>query len=195
MPVSVACLSSLVLGVFILNLLLKLLANPASLITSPTSEKAMEVVDKSSTRSIAIFSIVLVVIQFSLPNSPDTPLSHWQSLAISILTLSAGFLTVSFILELWGSVINYFFNLQITALRYAGLLLFSGLYFLLEAKNISGTSPSILGIFVLLAWVLWIIHELDYILKAEREEWRNSKYKSRRECLIDIFKTVLPSMG
>lgn len=179
----VLLLLSFSLGIFIISQTLKLYINPASLINSPSSENAMENVDKSSTRSIAIFSIVLVIIQFTLPNTADLELGFWGVLTVSVLTLSASFLMISFVLEIWGSRKNYLFNLQQSALRYAGLLLFVGLYFLLTAEGISGLNTAVFAFFLLGSWTLWILHEIDYIFNIERKEWIKNNYDSKYRCL------------
>lgn len=179
----VLLLLSFSLGIFIISQALKLYINPASLINSPSSENAMENVDKSSTRSIAIFSIVLVIIQFTLPNTANLELRFWGVLTVSVLTLSASFLMISFVLEIWGSRKNYLFNLQQSALRYAGLLLFVGLYFLLTSEGISGLNTAVFAFFLLGSWTLWILHEIDYIFNIERKEWMKNNYDSKYRCL------------
>lgn len=175
-------------SLFFLSQILKLYMNPASIINSPDSDGAIEDVDKFSTRSIAIFSIVLVVINFTLSSSPDQELGYWGILTVNVLTLSASFLILSFVLEMWGAVKNYLFNLQITALRYAGLLLFMGLYFLLRTEDMNSSYSFIFSVFVIIAWIMWIIHELDYIFNLEKKEWENSSFDSRSECIKKAMK-------
>jgi hypothetical protein len=177
----------ILLLIFIADFILKIIVNPASLLNEPTSDSTIEIVDKTSTRSIAIFSIVLVVIQFSLPSTAGVSLSYWESLSVGVLTLSAGFLTISFIMELWGSVLIFAFNLQITSLRYAGLLLFLGMCFLLQSYSIPETTTTIFALFVVLSWILWIMNEIDY-LSTQKDEWDNNKRDSKRECLKEAIK-------
>lgn len=179
--VSVAIFSGIVLSLFILDHLLQIWANPASLTETPTADDSIDVVDQSATNSIGIFAIVLVVIQFTMD---EFPLKYYGLLALSALSLSSGFLILTFMLELFGSLRVFLHRLQITSLRYAGLLLFLGLYLLLISMPIPAEIYQLLGIFVVLAWIMWIVHELDYIFITQRREWRDND-QSKSEWMED----------
>jgi len=155
----------------------KIIVNPASIDEEPTTANAEDKVDEFSTRSIAVFSLVLVVIQFTLQSDS---LNYWDMMAVNALTISASILMLGFILELWSISITFAFNLQVTSLRYAGLLLFSGFYFLLRSKDIPGIIVTIFVIFLVVVWVIWILHEIKYIFKIQRTEW-NSRDMTRIE--------------
>lgn len=158
----------MIILIFIIDHFLILLVNPASISEAPTSRDSMEMVHQFAGRSIGIFAIVLVVIEFTMERPP---LNHFQKLTLAALTISAGFLMVTFILELFGSMKILFFRLQLTSLRYSGLLLFTGLYLLLESKEIPIILTSTLFYFTCLSWIAWIIHELHYIFQTQRKEW------------------------
>ena len=143
----------------------------------------MQVVDQSAGRSIAIFAVVLVVIQFALAGTTPT---YYQTLALTTLTMAAGFLMITFVLELFADLKILLFRIQITALRFSGLLLFLGLYLLLKSKSIPDTLPNLFGGFVAVAWLIWIIHELHYIFKTQRRDWK-ARDTTRREWLADLL--------
>lgn len=180
---SLSTFSGSLIILFLVDHLLILLTNPASLVDSPSSEDSMKVVDQSAGRSIAIFALVLVVIQFTL-NGSD--LTHYDMLALATLIMAAGFLMITFILELFADLKILLFRVQLTSLRYSGLLLFLGLFLLLKSKSIPGTLSNTFGLFVLLSWLIWIFHEGHYILKTQRSEWRDREISRRewaRNCL------------
>lgn len=165
--ISIRTIYLILLGVFVCVPLFQILINPASSTESPSSEDSMSVVDRTASESIALFAIVLVVIQFILE---DTEIGDYQELTIGVLTLCAGFLMLTFILELFGVVKVILFHLQITALRYSGLLLFSGLYVLLLSYQLDPLIQRLFGVFVLISWITWIIHEINY-LRIQQREW------------------------
>lgn len=154
--------------VFFLVPFLQIIINPASLSQYPTADDSMSVVAQTAARSVAIFALVLVIIQFILNNGT---IDGYQLLAISVLVLCSCFLMMAFIMELIGDIRVLFFHLQLTALRYSGLLLFLGLYFLLRSTDIPNIISAFFGVFVSIAWLAWIIHELHYLLIKQPEEW------------------------
>ena len=142
--------------------------NPASLSQYPTAEDSMSVVAQTAAQSIAIFAIVLVIIQFILDNGA---IDGYRLLAINVLVLSTSFLMVTFIMELIADIKVLFFHLQLTALRYSGLLLFLGLYFLLLSTDTPDIIPAVFGAFVSITWLAWFIHEAHYLFVKQSQEW------------------------
>lgn len=121
-----------VLILFIIDILAIIVAKPTILTNSPSAENSMEIVDQSAGRALAIFALVLVVVQFSLDGDS---LAYYETLSLTTLVLAAGFLIISFMLELVTDLRTIFFRIQLNALRYSGLLLFSGLFLILYSKN------------------------------------------------------------
>jgi len=106
--------------------------------------------------------------------------------------MAAGFLIITFALELFADLKILFFRIQLTSLRYSGLLLFLGLFLLLKSKSISSTLPNTFGIFVGFSWLIWLIHEIHYIFKTQRTEWKIRVYHEKNGlCLIVKIRTVL----
>jgi len=161
------------LGFLILFLvvpILQICMNPASIVEVPSTDSSMEVIDRMTAHSVALFSIVLVIIQFILRDGAE---NDYRLLTVAMLVLCAGFLMTTFILELFGGVRIVLFHLQITALRYAGLLLFTGLYYLLGSYQLESALLLIFDLFLSLAWITWLVHEANYLLRIQRQEWRN----------------------
>lgn len=175
--------SASLIALFLLDHLLILLMNPASLTDSPTNEDSMKVVDQSAGRSIAIFALVLVVIQFTIDG---TTLTYYETLSLSTLTMAAGFLMITFVLELFADLKILLFRVQLTSLRYSGLLLFFGLFLLLKSKPVPEILPNTFGTFVALSWIIWIIHEGLYIFKTQKEDWK-AKNTTRRKWVKDCL--------
>jgi hypothetical protein len=171
------------IALFALDHLLILVMNPANLTESPSSDDSMQVVDQSAGRSIAIFAVVLVVIQFALDG---TTLAYYETLALTTLTMAAGFLMMSFVLELLADLNILLFRIQITALRYSGLLLFLGLFLLLKSKSLPSALPNTFGVFVGLSWLVWICHEAHYIFRTQRQEWK-ARDITREEWVQDLI--------
>lgn len=174
---------------FALIPVLQFIINPNSISEPPTSSKSMDIVDRTSAQSIALFALVLVIIQFILDGGEIT---QYQALTIGVLSLCAGFLMLTFILELFGGMWVIVFHLHITSLRYSGLLLFSGLYFLLLSYQLDSIIYIVLGGFVLLSWATWVIHELHYLMITQRREW-NETNQHRKEWLVTKIKTNVES--
>lgn len=168
----------------------QVLINPASSTEPPSSEDSMSVVDRTASESIALFAIVLVIIQFILEGDE---IGYYQEITIGVLALCAGFLMLTFILELFSDIRVVLFHLQITALRYSGLLLFSGLYFLLSSYNLDTVIQYLFGSFVLLSWLTWIFHELKYLFGIQLREW-NSRDLDRNEWFCEAIRQRLPSL-
>lgn len=168
---------------FVVDALSKLVVNPLSLFEEPTSSDALSVVDRNTSRSISFFSIGLLVIQLALPDSLESSITGMQLLSIYLLTFSTGLLILSFNLELWAPVSSYCFNLQLTSVRFSGLLLFSGLVAFVDSLGTLPVVTNTLGGFVALGGLLWLIHEIDYILISERREWNQHSALSRTEWL------------
>lgn len=168
--VSIRSLYILLSVVFLFVPVAQVVVNPASITDPPTSENSISVVDRSASQSVALFAIVLVVIQFILE---DGRAGYYQELTIGVLAVCAGFLMVVFIMELFGDIRIVLFHLQITALRYSGLLLFSGLFFLLKSYELNPQIQLLLGLFVGLSWLTWIIHEAHYLFKSQRDDWND----------------------
>lgn len=166
--ISLSDFSVALIAIFLLDHILILLMNPASLTESPTSKDSMKVVDQSAGRSIAIFALVLVVIQFTLDGSH---LTHFETLSLATMTMAAGFLMITFVLELFADLKIFLFRVQLTSLRYSGLLLFLGLFLLLKSKEVPDIMPNTFGVFVAISWIIWIIHEGHYIFKTQKDEW------------------------
>ncbi|WP_152420726.1 hypothetical protein [Haloferax sulfurifontis] len=158
------------LGIFIFVPAGQILINPASTTEAPSAEDSMSVVDRTASESVALFAIVLVVIKFILE---DNQIGYYQELTIGVLTVCAGFLMLTFILELFSDIRVVIFHLQITALRYSGLLLFSGLFFLLQSYQLNPQIQLLFGVFVLLSWVTWLVHELYYLFRIQSRDWNN----------------------
>jgi len=119
-------------------------------------------------------------------------MGYYQELTIGILSLCAGFLMLTFILELFSDVRVVLFHLQITALRYSGLLLFSGLLFLLQSYQLNPTIQYLFAGFVLISWIAWIFHELKYLFRIQRREW-NNRDMERGEWFHKAIRKRLPS--
>lgn len=168
---------------FILDHLLIPIMNPATLADSPTSKDSMNVVDQSAGRSIAIFALVLVVIQFTMDGST---LNHYETLALATLTMAAGFLMITFVLELFADLKILLFRIQLTALRYSGLLLFLGLFLILKSKSLPDIIANTFGVFVAISWAVWILHESHYIFKTQKADWE-AKGISRERWLKDFL--------
>lgn len=150
----------------------------------------MGFVDQNSGRAIAIFAIVLVIIQFLLG---DSEIGYYELLTLNTLVICSGFLMLTFSLELFGAIRSDFFNLQATSLRYSGLVLFLGLFFMLLSTPLPTSISYIFGIFVGFVWFLWLIHELIYIFSIQREEW-SAVDKTRRVWFRDATESHLKSI-
>lgn len=187
--ISIGLVYLILLGAFISVPAGQILINPASTTEAPSSEDSMSVVDRTASESVALFAIVLVVIQFILE---DNQMGYYQELTIGVLTVCAGFLMLTFILELFSGIRVVLFHLQITALRYSGLLLFSGLFFLLQSYQLNPQIQLLFGVFVLLSWVTWIVHELNYLFRIQRREWDNRDI-DRGEWFRKAIRKKLPS--
>lgn len=140
----------------------------------------MDVVDRFASRSVGLFAVVLVIIQFILESGS---IEGYKLLAINALVLSGGFLMFTFILELWADIKILLFHLQLTSLRYSGLLLFLGLYYLLLANDLPQVMNGIFLIFLLVSWLAWILHELHYLLRTQLKNWR-SREISRKDWIV-----------
>lgn len=176
--------SVVLIFLFFLDHLLVVLINPAILTSSPTSEDSIKIIDQSAGRSLAIFALVLVVIQFTLDGG--TPLTYYETLTLAVLIMAAGFLMITFVLELVADWKIFLFRVQLNSLRYSGLLLFLGLFLLLKSKDVPNILPNIFGVFVVLSWIIWIIHEIHYIFKTQKKEW-DAKNIPRCEWVKTIF--------
>ncbi len=179
--ISLSCFVVVLILLFFLDHLMVILMNPTILTDSPTNKDSMEVVDQSAGRSLAIFALVLVVIQFSLDGNN---LTYYEMLSLATLIMAAGFLITTFILELIADLKTILFRIQLNSLRYSGLLLFLGLFLLLKAKDIPDIMPNLFGIFVAISWFVWFVHELHYIFKTQKKEW-NSKDTTRNKWITD----------
>ncbi|UBF21537.1 hypothetical protein HJTV-2_gp57 [Haloarcula virus HJTV-2] len=186
--ISIGGVYLVLLGIFIFVPTVQILINPVSISEAPSSKDSMSVVDRTASESIALFAIVLVIIQFVLE---DTELSYYQELTVGILTLCAGFLMLTFILELFSDVRVVLFHLQITALRYSGLLLFSGLFFLLQSYQLNPTIQYLFAGFVLISWGAWIFHELKYLFRIQLREW-NSRGLERGNWFRKVIRQKVP---
>lgn len=179
-------LSEFIIVLFVLIPFIQLIINPASISQSPTANDSMNVVAQTAAQSVAIFAIVLVIIQFILDNGP---IQGYELLSINVLVLSACFLMLTFIMELFGDIKVLFFHLQLTALRYSGLLLFLGLFFLLLSNDLPDIIPALFGIFVAIAWSAWLVHEIHYLFFKQEEEW-GSEDKTKGEWLSEQIESI-----
>lgn len=186
--VSIGVIYLILLGIFISVPFIQVLINPASISEAPSSDNSMSVIDRTASESIALFAIVLVVIQFILEGNE---MGFYQELTIGVLTLCAGFLMLTFILELFSDVRVVLFHLQITALRYSGLLLFSGLLFLLQSYQLDPLIQRLFGGFVLISWIAWVFHELKYLFSIQLREW-NSRDIGRGEWFYGLVRQKSP---
>jgi len=148
------------IGIFLAVPILQYMINPGSLSQHPTADDSMSVVAQTAAQSIAIFAIVLVIIQFILDSGS---IDGYRLLAINVLVLSASFLMVTFTMEMIADIKVLFFHLQLTAVRYSGLLLFLGLYFFLLSTDAPDVISNVFGAFVLITWLAWFIHEINYL--------------------------------
>jgi len=182
--VSIGEIYLILLVIFVSVPALQILINPASISEPPPSEDSMDVVDRKSSESMALFAIVLVIIQFVLEGDQT---GYYQEITIGVLTFCSGVLMLPFILELFGDVRIVLFHLQITALRYSGLLLFSGLFFLLQSYQLNPVIQIVFAFFVLISWGAWIYHELRYLFILQRREWdsnESDRYEWFRKFLL-----------
>lgn len=162
------------ISLFTLQAVANIVVNPYALIQEPTSPNADEMVAQRGSRAIGIFAVVLVVVNFIL--DPTSDIINPQSIALVTTLISAGFLMVAFSLEVIGGLNVFLFKVQEDSLTYAGLLLFTGLYFVLDEVD----APSILTIlvlaFLILSWSIWIIYKFDYIVNIQSMEWEAIDY-------------------
>lgn len=82
----------------------------------------MKIIDQSTERSLTIFALVLVVIQFALDGG--TPLTYYKILTLAVLIMAVGFLMITFVLEIVADLKILIFRVQLNPLQYSGLLLF-----------------------------------------------------------------------
>lgn len=163
-------------GLFVTIQVLKLFVNPNNLVQPPNSDDSMDVVDRWMAQSVGLFAIVLVIIQFVLS---ETQIGEMETLAVTALIVSAMFLMAGFILELYAGWRMFAFNLQLSSIRYAGLMLFTGLWFLLLDQSIPSGVTEVFKYGLFTIWVVWGIHELHYILIIGRRNWRSHKITRR----------------
>lgn len=163
-------------GLFAIIQILKLCFNPRNLVRTPEIENAMGVVDRWMAQSVGLFAIVLVIIQFVLTGGQ---IGEMEEFAITALVISAIFLMAGFVLELYAGWRMFAFNLQLSSIRYAGLVLFTGLWFLLLAQSTPGRITEVFGFGLLIVWIVWGVHELHYILIIERRNWRVQDMRRR----------------
>lgn len=157
--------------------------NPASIFEDPKLDDAMAVVDRFAAQSLALFAIVLVVIQFIISNPK---MMNPANDVVGILVLSSGFLMITFVLEMFAGVRSLIFHTQITALRYSGLLLFTALYKMMESYTQSRLEIEILAIFVVMSWMIWGFHEAHYLSNRQYCKW-----KAREANRLDWLKKKL----
>lgn len=176
-----------IIVLFAIMQILKLCFNPLNLVRPPEIEDAMGVVDRWMAQSVGLFAIVLVIIQFLLT---EGPIGEMEAFAITALVVSAIFLMAGFVLELYAGLRMFIFNLQLSSIRYAGLVLFTGLWFLLLDQSTPDGVTKVFGYGLLIVWVVWGIHELHYILITERRNWR-TKDMCRRAWIKSVVLSLL----
>lgn len=166
---SVNSIIEIVIGLFLIQALLHLLLNPHALRQEPTNERVGEVVENRGTRAMGIFAVVLVVVSFVLtsPIGDDS----LQFLALVTTLLSAGFLMLAFMVEVYGGLNDFLFKLQEDSLTYAGLLLFSGLYLIVASIQSLESLSFVILAFVIISWVFWFYYKVDYLFIIQRREW------------------------
>jgi|GEM_PF-3029286 len=169
--ISISAIYSVSIIVFLAIPVLQLIINPSSITEDPKADDTMSVVDKTASQAVALFAIVLVIIQFILDNGDK--ISTEEMKVISLLSMCAGFLMLTFAFEMIGGLRLLVFHLQLTALRYSGLLLFTSLLFLLNMYPLNGLIYDMYLIFVVLVWSIWIIHEAHFLFINQRKIWKN----------------------
>lgn len=137
----------------------------------------MSIVDTMAGQAIALFALILVIFQFVIENGE---LSDNEILSASAMVIAAIFVMLAFALRVVAGLRMVFFNLQVTAVRYAGLVLFLGMYFILLSRPLPSIVVDVFGFFLMLTWVTWLGHEIHYIVITERDEWKGID-KNRRE--------------
>lgn len=147
---------------------IKLVVNPSQLTQSPTDNDAMDIVDRMAGQAIALFALILVIIQFVIENSE---LSDYEILSATTMVIAAIFVMLAFATRVIAGLRMAFFNFQLTAVRYAGLVLFLGMYFILRSRAFPGGITEIFAFFLIVTWLIWIFHEIHFIIFTETDEW------------------------
>lgn len=171
------------IGVFIGQAIFHLMINPYSWFQEP-QPRAQEIVERRGYQAIGIFAVVLLVITFIL--SPPMNESRLSDLALTTTLVSAGFLMLAFIIDLYAGVNVFLFKLQEDSLSFAGLLLFSGLFFVIISVEVDQILAYVILLFVIIAWLVWLYYKIEYIFKIQRMEW-DYIGKSRIQFLKDRF--------
>ncbi|MFC6616177.1 hypothetical protein ACFQAS_14820 [Halopenitus salinus] len=126
-------------------------------------------VAQRGSRAIGIFAVVLVVVNFII--DPTSEIINVESLALVTTLISAGFLMLAFVLEVIGGLNVFLFKIQEDSLTYAGLLLFTGLYFVLRGVDAPPLLTILVLVFIILSWTVWIVYKIDYLLNIQQMEW------------------------
>lgn len=127
------------------------MSNPTIIRNQPTADRIEEVVETRSSRAMGLFAIVLVVITFILNQSKDMSSPEELTLALTTTLLAAGFLILVFVSETHGIINKFWHRLQEDALYYSGLLLFTGLYFIVRSIEVSNVLKYTVSSFIVLA--------------------------------------------
>jgi len=163
--------------------LIKLIFNPAQVIQSPTDDDTMDIVDRMAGQAIALFALILVIIQFVIEGGD---LSHYEMLSATVMVIAAIFVMLAFATRVIAGLRMAFFNFQLTAVRYAGLVLFLGMYFILRSRPFPEIITEIFGLFLIITWVTWVLHEIHFIIFTEIDEWSDIDM-NRREWVIEVL--------
>lgn len=85
---------------------------------------------------------------------------------------------LAFILELQGGLNTLYFKIQEDSLSYAGLLLFTGLYFVVDSVETPKTFTGLILVFLIISWGMWFSYKYKY-LRVQKMEWDATKNDSK----------------
>jgi hypothetical protein len=160
---------------------IKIFTNPAQLTDSPTDEGAMDIVDTMAGQAIALFALILVIIEFVIEGGE---LTHYEALSATAMVVAAIFVMLAFATRVIAGLRMAFFNFQLTSVRYAGLVLFLGMYLILLSRPFPKSVTDIFALFLVVTWSIWVLHEMHAVLCTERKEWK-AVDMNRREWVVE----------
>lgn len=169
---------------------IKLVVNPAQVTHSPTDNDTMDIVDRMAGQAIALFALILVIIQFVIESGD---LSDYEILSAAVMVIAAIFVMLAFATRVIAGLRMVFFNFQLTAVRYAGLVLFLGMYFILRSRPFPEIITKIFGLFLTITWLTWVLHEIHFIISTERDEWSHidmGRGEWVREVLANLYQKL-----
>ncbi|GAB3328282.1 hypothetical protein [Haloplanus salinarum] len=166
--------------------LIKLYTNPTLLTESPSDEDAMDIVDTMAGQAIALFALILVIIEFVIEGGE---LTQYEALSATAMVVASIFVMLAFATRVIAGLRMIFFNFQLTSVRYAGLVLFLGMYLILLSRPFTKQVTDIFALFLGITWLVWIVHEIHAILCTERKEW-GAIDMNRREWVREILSNL-----